>query len=528
MRTIALLSLALTSSLAAQEAHPAGHAHDSKALGTIVFPNSGNAAAQVPFLKGVALLHSFEYNEAAQAFRDAQKADSGFAVAYWGEALTYSHVVWRVEDLPASRAALAKLGATTAERLAKARNARERSFGAAVEAFYVEAPLPQRVRAYADSLRAHARQFAGEQEAAAFAAHALMVAGFLAPAGERDGLFREAIALAQSVVTANPNHPGGTHYLIHLYDSPGMAAQGLDFARAYDKIAPAAEHALHMPSHIYLQLGMWQDVVSSNERAWAASRSGGDPDWHAFSWLQYGYLQQGRWAAARGLIDSAKAIIRGASAGGYVDASFAITRLEFQYAASTGRWDEALTLPPAPSGRAMSDRERGFRQFANYWAAIDAAYRKDPSLATIAAPYLALADSARAGTLRSNVMAANALVVAALVANANGDRATYLESLTAAAKLESQLGAFVGPPERVFASELLGSHLIAEKRFADAVKLYENVLRACPERTESLAGLARAKRGARDVAGAESALAKLAVNLVRADADVFAALGMAR
>src|SRR6185503_20891584 len=143
---------------AQHDGHPAGHMHDkTPTLGTIVFPNSGSAAAQRPFLQGVALLHSFEYADAADAFRAAQAADPGFGLAYWGEALTYSHVVWRMEDLAASRAALQRLAATPAERLAKARTPRERQFGAAVEAFYMDAPLARRIAAYADSMRRYAQ-----------------------------------------------------------------------------------------------------------------------------------------------------------------------------------------------------------------------------------------------------------------------------------------------------------------------------------------------------------------------------------
>lgn len=520
-----LLLGAAPTALHAQDAHPAGH-HGGKpeALGTIVFPNSGGAAAQAPFLRGVALLHSFEYAAAAHAFREAQQADPGFALAYWGEALTSSHVLWRVEDLAASRATLQRLAPTSADRLAKAGTARERSFGAAVEAFYADGSLPGRVRTYADSLRRHASAAPDEQEAAAFAAHAIMLASYVAEPADRDGLTREAIALAQGVLRANPNHPGATHYLIHLYDTPGMAAQGLEFARAYDKIAPDAEHALHMPSHIYLQLGLWDDVARSNERAWAASRAPtSSPDWHAFSWLQYAYLQQGRWAAARGLIDTARAVLR-EGRGGYADGNFVLPRLEFQYAAETGQWTRPIARPRITTAEPASERERAFRAFAEYWRAIDAAKRGDSALASAASPYLAMADSVRAGARRSPVMASNALVVHALVARSRGDRAGYLESLRAAAEQERKLTAFVGPPERVFALELLAVELIADGQPAEAARAYEDVLKLCPNRSAALLGLARAKAGAGDQSGATQAMATLRANWAHADSEVAASL----
>jgi len=529
IRLLALLGLLVASAVAEVRAQdtrrPAGHGHDGKAptLGTVVFPNSGNAAAQAPFLRGVALLHSFGYEQAAEAFREAQRADPGFALAYWGEALTFSHVLWRTEDLSASRSALRRLAPTASERLAKAPTPRERSFGAAVEAFYAEGPLPQRVRAYADSLRRHALAAPEDPEAAAFAAHAIMLAASVGEAADRDALVREAIALAQRVVTANPDHPGATHYLIHLYDTPGMAAQGLAFARAYDQIAPDAEHALHMPSHIYLQLGLWDDVARSNERAWAASRGStthpGELDWHAFSWLQYAYLQQGRWDAAGGLIDTARMLVADLQ-GGYIDASFILPRLEFQYAAETGRWGRPIARPAESRAQSPSDRERGFRLFARYWLAIDAAQRRDSGLATAAAPYLAIADSIRAGAQRSPVMASNALTVHALVARSRAERDTYLESLRAAAELERKLTAFVGPPERVFALELVAAELMADGQHADAVRAYEDVLKLCPNRSPALLGLARAKTAAGDQAGAAEAYAKLRTNWAHADRAV--------
>lgn len=527
--------------LAQHEGHATGRASTVPALGTIVFPNSGNRASQAPFLRGVALLHSFEYRAAATAFQEAQAADPTLALAYWGEALTYSHVLWRTEDLPASRAALRRLGPIPKERLAKARTARERSFGAAVEAFFTDAPLPQRVRAYADSMRKHAFTAPDDHEAAAFAAHALMLEGYNATGAARDALFGDAVGLAQRVAIKNPDHPGATHYLIHLYDSPGMAAQGLAFARAYDKIAPDAEHALHMPSHIYLQLGLWDDVARSNERAWAASRAGtsnaGQLDWHAFSWLHYAYLQQGRWTAARGLIDSARTLLAGVP-GSYTDAAFVLTRLEFQQAAETGNWQTPLTRPAASSGAPASDRERAFRQFANYWLAIGAALRGDTSLQSVAAPYLAIADSVRAGTgTRSPVMASNALVVHALAAVPRGDSAAALASWRAAVEQERKLNAFVGPPERVFAGEIFAIQVINRMRqspaiddvtrknaLAEPISALERVLRQAPNRSQALFLLGSAQTLAGDSTGAAGTYAKLSASWKNADEQLQALL----
>ena len=476
------------------EARVAGHAH-TPTLGTVVFPNSGNAAAQEPFIRGIAFLHSFEYDEAGDAFRAAERADPTFALASWMEALTYSHMLWSIEDLPAARAALAKLGATSVDRLAKARTPRERMFGAAVEAYFADVPRPQRIRAYADSLRRFAQLQPSDNEAAAFAAHALLLATLVADnQAQRDSLTREGIALAQRVVATNPKHPGATHYLIHLYDSPAMAAQGLTAARAYDMIAPDAEHALHMPSHIYLQLGLWDDLVKSNERAWAASRAAASPDWHALSWLQYGYLQQRRVNAAHGLIDSARKL-SGDSPAGNVDARIVLSRLEFQYAAETGRWGEIpVSQPRYATAEPTSDRDRVFRTIATYWLAVDAAQRNDTSaLASAAASWRALADSLRANERYLPGRASIAFQLDAFVARSRGDRARYLALLNAAAENEREMPPFVGPPERLLSLELLANELLADGRPADAARAYEDVLRKCPNRRQAVLGLAKAK-----------------------------------
>ena len=517
--------------LRAQEGHAGGHAHDkAPALGTIVFPNTGSRAAQAPFLRGIALLHSFEYAEAARAFQQARRADPAFALAVWAEALTHSHVVWRYEDLPRSRATLARLGPTPAARLSRARDDAERAFGSAVEAFYAEGTLAERVRAYADTLRRWAARDSAHQEAAAFASHAVMVQGFLAGGREREALFREAIALSQRVLARNPNHPGGTHYLIHLYDSPGMAKEGLAFARAYDKLAPDAEHALHMPSHIYLQLGMWQDVSASNERAWAASRKGRDgADWHAFSWLHYSYLQEGRVRAARALVDSARRILaRGA---GGIDGRYALARLQFQQNVDGHVGHEPV--PPAPAlPPDAQERARGFHAQAMYWMAVDAARRGDTArFVRISAPYLALADSVLAGAEVPAGRATNALVIRAMAVARRGDDADTHAAWRDAANAEARLEPFVGPPERVFAGEqwmlfaIAGaSHSVGltatrRARIAEALPALQHVLRLCPQRSRTLHLLATVGDMVGPATLRNESFAALAENYRRADPD---------
>src|SRR5215207_11422157 len=362
-----LLSLTLASAVSfalgsnpavAQDATRHDHApgaHAGARLGTVSFPNSGAPAAKAPFLRGLALLHSFEYDDARAAFREAQRADSNFAMAYWSEALTFAQLLWGLDYADSARASLARLGPTPDARLARAKTERERRYGAAIEALFDTTDQKGRVRGYLAGLRALTAAHPKDLEARALLAIALLMPKAESPA-EAKQQTEESIALAQSIFAATPDHPGGAHYLIHAADNPQYASRGLAAARAYAKIAPDAEHALHMPSHIFVQVGAWEDVVSSNERAWPASRawvkSHGVPNtelsFHALWWLQYGYLQEGRYAAAKALIDTVRTVLTGIhwASSDAIDARYAMEQFRFSYARESGDWSVYGGRPP--------------------------------------------------------------------------------------------------------------------------------------------------------------------------------------
>ncbi|HEV2146700.1 MAG TPA: hypothetical protein VGR37_04720, partial [Longimicrobiaceae bacterium] len=512
-----VLALACPRSLSAQHEGHAATARRAGApleFGRVHFPNSGSPAAQEPFLRGMALLHSFEYRDAAEAFREAQQADPAFALPYWAEALTHSHVIWGQENLAAARAALTRLGPTPAARLARARTPGERAFAAAVEAMYGEGDEPTRVRAFADATRRWATAMPGDHEAHAFAAlGALWQEHHTRDPAAAAALGAEASAHAQLVYQANPRHPGAAHYLIHAHDSPAGSREGLAAARAYATIAPDAEHALHMPSHIFHPLGMWDDMAASNERTWAASRAsaaqGGRPgwsvSWHGLNWLQYAYLQQGRWAAARALVDTARALAEPARrepGGGRTDAAFALEELAFRYATETGRWD----LWPADSvamdwrDPALSARARGFAVFSAYQRAVAALLtRRDTLPAITVARAFREAVGAGRGTTNMPRLAAQ---LEATVLRARGDHAGALAMLQ---RLQPQARvpryrSMVPPASRVV-SEELGAALLEAGRAREAAGAYEQALEDRPRRAAALLGLARARAAAGDSAG---------------------------
>ena len=256
-------------------------------------------------MRGVLLLHSFEYDDAIEAFRQAQRSDPGFAMAYWGEALAYNQPLWYNENPDKARVVLARLAPTRAARQAKAPTTGEKAYLDAVERLFGDGTKAARDRAYADRMADIARQFPDDDEAAALYALALLAT---VPEGERNTTVSlKAGGIAAAILMRNPEHPGAAHYALHAFDDGEHAAMGLAAARSYARSAPASSHARHMPSHIFLPLGMWDEAVASDESSFAASvdrvkRQGlsmAQADFHSLGWLHYEYLQQGRFAKAR-------------------------------------------------------------------------------------------------------------------------------------------------------------------------------------------------------------------------------------
>jgi tetratricopeptide (TPR) repeat protein len=550
----------------------------SQELGVIEFPTSGSAAAQPLFIKGVLLLHSFEYDDAREAFVAAEKADPGFAMAYWGEAMTYNQPVWQRVSPELAKAALDKLAPTPDARRAKAPTEREKDFIAAVDKLFgsgaastsLSAGKLARDLAYAEAMKRMYEKYPNDDEVKAFYALALLGTSHN---GRDVAIYMRAAAIAEQVYAKNPQHPGAVHYLIHCYDDPIHAPLGLRYADAYSKIAPSASHALHMPSHIYVALGMWDESAAINERSVKAAddrRAAKQLDvdqrgFHALLWLVYSYTQQGRYDDARRVLGEIDAAAR-ESGSERTRSHLALARAAWLI--ETRKWGEAKAPVDAkglPKDAAVADlfaigfaavRSGNRAGAANAMAQMAALMEETPVNGAPVSSSPASPSSTRAGikpigpravpappgvtpiapepSRGTQAPAAAQLPMSAMgmpTAGTGGDRrvpqvmAQQLEAMILfsegrreeavvlarqAAVVEAGLPFEFGPPIPVKpVNEQVGEMLMDLRRPKEAMEAFELQLKRTPRRALSLLGLARAATLARDTATAQRAYSEL-------------------
>jgi tetratricopeptide (TPR) repeat protein len=481
---------------------------NAQELGSITFPTSGAAAAQPKFIEGVKDLHSFEFDEAAEAFHQAQQVDPNFALAYWGEAMSYNHPLWAQLDLPAARKALERLAPTPEGRLAKAHTDKEKAYLEAVnELFYAPGDKLARDNAYSDAMARLYERWPNDNEVSIF--YALSLLGSVRP-GDK-GFRRQALAasLAFKVFQENPNHPGAAHFIIHSFDDPDHAILALPAARVYAKIAPAAPHALHMPSHIFVQLGMWQDVVASNVVAHKAAVDliarmhlpEGREDFHTLSWLEYANLMLGKFDDARANVDLAKQAADRNAKNPNIGQQY--HTMLARYILETGKWEKipiAGEMPAAAGHESMPGMPGMGARYSGegawiFIAGLSAAKLGDASAAEQARDRLS---AMRKSVESSDAYAAKPFAimeneVASAAQLARGQKAEAVRLAKAAADIESTLAAPSGPPEPIKpALEFYGEVLLDAGRPAEAAAAFQQELLRTPKRTPSVEGLARA------------------------------------
>ncbi len=517
---------------------PAAAQQSSKTqLGKVDFPTSGSPQAQAHFLRGVAALHSFWYEEALEAFREATRVDPDFAMGYWGEAMTYNHPLWAQQDTEAARAALAKIKDTSKL------TAREQAYLKAVKLLYGEGDKLSRDLAYATAMEKLYRDYPDDLEAAAF--YALSLLGTVRPGDKGFQRQMKAGAIALEVYQKNPDHPGAAHYIIHAFDDPEHAILALPAARRYAEIAPEAHHARHMPSHIFLQLGMWPEAAASNESAWAVSDSWVKRkklalslrDYHSYHWLIYVYLQQGRYARAEELLAQLRQTMQehGRESVRWYDDMVAAFIVETQ------RWELAAKLFETPASKTAAGPEGG--EHAGHGAASKPATTMVPNTRRGQALPLFVRSLAAASGARpeaekllaelralrqrnsdaygAKMMEIQELEVAALLSAAQGNYQQAIASMKKATALEEELSPPSGPPDLIKPShELFGEILLGAGLPKEAAQQFAKALLRQPNRARSLLGAARAAAQSGDQAGAATAYARFLQIWKQADAQL--------
>ncbi len=501
----------------------------SGALGVIAFPTSGAAAAQGDFLRGVAWLHSFGYEDAIEAFQAAQAKDPQFVMAYWGESLAYSQPLWFQEEPAKGRAVLTRLGATPGERAAKAHTDREKAFLGAIEALWGPGDLASRAAAHAAAMSALGRAYPADDEVQVFRALALL--GTM-PRGDLSLPVREqAGAIAEAVFTKNPAHPGAAHLILHAYDHGALAARGLAAARAYAKVAPAASHALHMPAHFFVQLGYWHDAAASDLASWQASVAWTARrqkpvtlrDFHSLVWLQYELTQLGQFARARqvaGEIDGAMAVATEQDViGGHHYGDSEIGRgsgplalrndkgsMRARYILESERWSEMAG-------------ENGFDNLdALYALGVSAARLDDVARAVAVRNELIKASQPGMDAGLREQAAIMLLELDAVAAVLAGTPAVAFSRLDQAVALQAKMPKPIGRPYPVKgADELYGELLLEAGRAADAVRWFEQALVRTPNRSRAVLGLARAAAQSGNAAKSRTAYTQFLENWKDAD-----------
>jgi hypothetical protein len=502
LASVMILGLGFTGSPAAAQ-HQHHHGHPAPAedkIGQVSFPISCAPAAQKPFERAVALLHSFWYLEAVKGFTQVTQLDPQCAIGYWGIAMSNWTQIWSPPPLPALKRGW---DAVEKAKTATSKNAKEGDLIAAAEAFFKDADkLDHRARAMAYSRameQAHARH-PDDQEVAAF--YALSLQATADPKDKTYARQKQSAAIAERIFASQPDHPGAAHYIIHAYDYPALAQRGLPAAGQYAQFAPAVPHALHMPSHIYVLLGMWPETVRGNVVAAEAERMRGNPDdhMHAIDYLVYGYLQMGQDANAKRVVDQARGIMSDLAAKNYNSgrptAHFAMAAIEARWAMERNRWGEAAAIDPRPNRFPHTEAMIYFAR------ALGAARSGNPSRAK--------ADVDRLAELREALLQAKDAYwaeqveiqrrgAAAWLARAEGRNDEAVAAMRAAAELEDSTEKHnITPGPIATARELLGDLLIEIGKPAEAAREYEASLNRAPNRFKTLYGVARASELAGD------------------------------
>ena len=522
--------LSLAAAMAATAAAAIAPAHAETAgerVGQVHFAISCSAPAQRQFDRAVAILHSFWYPEAAKAFAAIGETHPGCAMAQWGVAMSVWYPLW----YPPSEASL-KTGSAAVEKARSigAKTDRERDYIEAIGAFYKDwGTSDHRTRsvAYEKAMERVYLRYPDDREAGLF--YALALDATALPTDKTYTNQLKAAAILEKAHAAEPDHPGIAHYLIHSYDSAALAEQGLPAARSYAAIAPAVPHALHMPSHIFTRLGLWQESIASNvashERARAYAEESGGPGafdgetLHTMDYLEYAYLQGAQDGAAKRVVDELGTLRKGPS---ILVSAYAVAAIPARYVLERRSWPDAASL-------AMPDMPFAWERFP--WAEALNAYTRALGAARTGDLSGADHEIARLRALEDKLVASQdkywadqvevqRLAASGMARRAQGDDADAIQLVRAAADLESAMDKHPVTPAAILpARELLADLLLELDRPADALAEYQRSLDAEPKRFRGLYGAARASERMEAPARARDFYTQLVAQCDKADTE---------
>ena len=526
LAVVALMATALIVPMKAQEMHP--HQHDpSEKVGIVNFKISCTSQAQKQFNHAVAWLHSFEYEEAEKAFTEVTVTDPQCGMGYWGIAMSNYHPLWAPPTAPELKNGWS---AVEKAKMVQAGTAREQAYIAAIETFYKDYDkLDHRTRsfAYSDAMKRVHELNPSDREGAVFYALTLIATGTMSP-DKTYARQKQAARILNDILAREPQHPGVAHYLIHSYDYPALAQLALPAARSYAKIAPASAHAQHMPSHIFIRLGLWQEAINSNTDAEAAAKgfavrnhmSGAwDEQLHAMDYLAYAYLQRAQDKHAAEVLDELTRLRKVEPPTFKV--AYAYTAIPARYALERRQWKEAatLTLPPGELGEFLLSRFPWARGHIHFARAIGAARSGD----TVAARK----ELDELSAIRQQLVEVKGdydwgkqidiqrLIASAWLQSAEGNRDEALRLARQAADLDDATEKHPVTPGSILpAREQLGELLLELKQPAAALQEFESSFQSTPNRFNGIYGAARAARLAGDQKSAKAYYGKL-IQLVR-------------
>lgn len=483
----------------------------STQLGQLQYQIPISESSKPHFEQGLLLLHSFEYDDAREAFEAAVEADSTEIMAYWGVAMSHYKALWGLQNISAGRETMAKIADTEEARLASAEEGIERDLWQGIEILYGQGELKDRNGKYTKHMASLYEKYEDSQEVAAFYALALMWSASIDSDGE---VYKLSANVAKGILEENPNHPGAVHYIIHAYDSPEMAHLAIDAADKYATIAPDAAHALHMPSHIYLGRGMWNEVVSSNENSYQASvnrmeRKGLDDKargFHSYQWLHYGYLQQGRYQKAADLLKDMLTYTtktQSSSARAY------LLKMQSMQVIETGEWpleEQPLTVKTSDIG---IEKQAQQHFFLSYWDfkygdgsgiqdqidSLQAKINTAELLVTSSGIAMCSAGPTRYAPNKMSILNANTMLsqMKGLQALSGEDEKAAEQYFQNAIALEGQSQYAYGPPDVVYPSfEQYGYWLLERDRAEEALAQFDNSLKRAPGRAMALNGKIKA------------------------------------